>query len=33
MIEFTGERIVPQATNCEPMFTKKMFQIPYLTVL
>ena len=26
MIEFTGERIVPQAENCEPNFADKMYQ-------
>lgn len=25
MLEFTGERIVPEATNCEPNFANKMF--------
>ena len=26
MIDFTGERIVPQANNCEPHFAAKMYQ-------
>lgn len=26
MIEFTGERIVPEADNCEPLFAEKMYQ-------
>ncbi len=26
MIQFTGERIVPEADNCEPLFAEKMYQ-------
>lgn len=26
MLEFTGERIVPEASNCEPLFARKMYQ-------
>jgi len=26
MIQFTGERIVPEADNCEPQFAEKMYQ-------
>ncbi|WP_316151124.1 methyltransferase domain-containing protein [Cupriavidus sp. BIC8F] len=26
MIQFTGERIVPEAGNCEPLFAEKMYQ-------
>jgi len=26
VLEFTGERIVPNAENCEPLFAKKMYQ-------
>ena len=26
MLKFTGERIVPEADNCEPTFAKKMYQ-------
>lgn len=26
MVDFTGERIVPQAENCEPRFAEKMYQ-------
>ena len=26
MLNFTGERIVPQADNCEPLFALKMYQ-------
>src|SRR6516164_2704774 len=26
MLKFTGERIVPEADNCEPLFAGKMYQ-------
>jgi glycosyltransferase involved in cell wall biosynthesis/SAM-dependent methyltransferase len=26
MLKFTGERIVPEADNCEPLFARKMYQ-------